>query len=198
MEGVDVTPPLLFLGHPPVVAARVRVTSAAWWAFSPLEPPRPRPARRPRNGPEDGAPSDRSTSGVVNRTVGQIVKRSIAPRAVRLGGRAVREVLQPCLHCQDDPASSPRGVSHRRRMPRARRASAVVRSSTPSRFESVRRRQRIGPCPAMGRRLTDRGSQLTHRHARRAPLALPALDRLAGKDTANVVRVWPFARSRRG
>ncbi len=33
----------------------------------------------------------------------------------------------------------------------ARRASAVVRSSTPSRFESVRRRQRIGPCPATGK-----------------------------------------------
>ena len=75
-------PPCCFWDTPPCV--RVRFCS----------PPPNRPALRPRNGPEDGAPSDRhlgrgQPDGGPDR---EAVNR---PSRGRLGGRAVGELLQP-------------------------------------------------------------------------------------------------------
>ena len=77
------------MGHPPCCFWDTPPVSVSDFAR-----PRHRPALRPRNGPEDGAPSDRhlgrgQPDGGPDR---EAVNR---PSRGRLGGRAVREVLQP-------------------------------------------------------------------------------------------------------
>ena len=73
MAGGDGTPPLLFLGHPPLCPCQI--------LLAPGIALRCDPGTVQRTGHHQIA-----TSGVVSRTVGQIVKRSIAPRAVAVVG----------------------------------------------------------------------------------------------------------------
>ena len=101
----------------------------------------------------------------------------------------------PCLHVSHETiylslfVQSPRGAEkspERPPSPSATDASVQARQhGGPVPWSDHRRRldsrasgggSGSGRARPLGRRLTDRGSQLTHRHARRAPLALPALD----------------------
>ena len=72
MDGGCCTPPFLFLVHAPYLRV-------------PFSLPCALPCALPRSGLETGE-HQIATSGVVSRTVGQRVKRSIAPRAVVLAG----------------------------------------------------------------------------------------------------------------
>ncbi len=66
-------------------------------------------------------------------------------------------------------------------------ARREARSSAPSRSGSARPRSRIAPCPATGRRSSERRPQQPHRHVRRAPVQFVMLVRVGSKDSESVV-----------
>ena len=124
----------------------------------------------------------------------------------------------PCLHVSHETIYlslfvQSRGVlkkalnAHLRRRRRMRRSK---HASTAGQCRGQNHRRRLdsrasgggsgsGRARPLGRRLTDRRAQLTHRHARRAPLALPALDssgwqrhrQCRGRALAKAVRTLP-------